>query len=541
MRCGIFDGKKIVNLPLTPVRFKHRAAQLFGRKQVIICGEKRYTYQEFSRRCDSFSAALLQFGVQPGDRIAFLSPNCHRLLEAYYAVPQIGAILLPLNVRLTRAELLPIIHDATPRLLFYDSEYAADVDVMASGSLPVEHFVCLDQPGAAGSGGASYEELLAAAPPRSFDWTTLDENSPAELFYTSGTTAQPKGVILSHRSLYLHALYVAYARKIDDCDAEAYTIPLFHVNSWGSPHTLTLSGARHVILRKFSPAVLLELIHQERVTRLQMVPSMAIALVNHPEFSRYDVSSVKEVNIGGAPSNTTLMRQIEEKFPAAIVEGGYGLTETSPVASIANLKDHLKQEPPNAQLRRRATAGYPICGVEARLARVDGAELPTDGATPGELLIRSDTVMDGYRNQPEETARVLQDGWLHTGDLATIDDEGYILIVDRLKDMVLSGGENIATAEVERVISRHPAVLECAVIAIPDEKWGEAPLALVALRTGFQATEAEIIAHCRERLARFKIPKAVEFRESLPKGGTGKILKRLLREPYWAGHERRVH
>lgn len=527
-----------MNLPLTPVRFKHRAAQLFGRKQAIICGEKWFTYQEFGRRCDQFSAALLRLGVEAGDRIAFLSPNCHRLLEAYYAVPQIGAVLLPLNVRLTPTELVPILRDAAPRVLFYDSEFTADVSAMADNGLRVEHFICLDQKR---PGGASYEELLAAAPPRSFNWTALDENSPAELFYTSGTTAQPKGVILSHRSLYLHALYVAHARKIDDADAEAYTIPLFHVNSWGSPHTLTLSGARHVILRKFGPQTLLELIQQERVTRLQMVPSMATALINHPEIGRYNVSSVKEVNIGGAPANTALMRQIEEKFPSAIVEGGYGLTETSPVASIAYLKDHLKQEPPDAQLRRRATAGYPICGVETRLAGIDGAEVPTDGSMPGELLIRSDTVMDGYRNQPEETARAIEGGWLHTGDLATIDDEGYILIVDRLKDMVLSGGENIATAEVERVINQHPAVLECAVIAIPDEKWGEAPLALVALRPGFQADEAEIIAHCRERLAGFKVPKSVEFRESLPKGGTGKILKRLLREPYWAGHERRVH
>lgn len=530
-----------MNLPLTPVRFKHRAAELFGRKEAIVCGEKRFTYQEFSRRCDRFSAALLGLGVEPGDRVAFLSPNCHRLLEAYYAVPQIGAILLPLNARLTPAEIIPILRDAGPRLLFYDSELAATADEMASGGLPVEHFICLDQKSSTGLDDASFEDLLESAPPRAFDWTALDENAPAELFYTSGTTAQPKGVILSHRSLYLHALYVAHARKIGDADAEVYTIPLFHVNSWGSPHTLTLSGGRHVILRKFSPPALLDLIQRERVTRLPMVPSMATALIHHQDFDRYDVSSVKEVMIGGAPANTALMSRIEIKFPGAVAAGGYGLTETSPVAGIAYLKDHLEKEAPDAQLRRKATAGYPICGVEARLAGPDGARIPSDGSTPGELLIRSDTVMDGYRNQPEETARALQGGWFHTGDLATIDDEGYILIVDRLKDMVVSGGENVATAEVERVISQHPAVLECAVIAVPDEKWGESPMALVALKPGCKATEAEIMAHCRERLAGFKIPKAVEFRESLPKGGTGKILKRLLRDPYWAGHQRRVH
>lgn len=530
-----------MNLPLTPARFKHHAAQIFGRKQGIICGETRFTYQEFNQRCDRFSAALLQLGVQPGDRVAFLSPNCHRLLEAYYAVPQIGAILLPLNVRLTLAELMPIFHDASPRLLFYDSEYAAEAEEIAHASLPIEHFICLDHPCLSGPSLKTYEELLGDVPLRSFDWTTLDENSVAELFYTSGTTAQPKGVMLSHRSLYLHAFYVAHARKISDADAEAYTIPLFHVNSWGSPHTLTLSGARHVILRKFDPAALLNLIERERITRLQMVPSMAIALINQPEIEQCDLASVKEVMIGGAPANIALMRRVEEKFPGAVVAGGYGLTETSPVVSIAYVKEHLKNELSDEQRRRKSTAGYAIGGVEVRLAAFDGADVPADGSTQGELMIRGDTLMNGYRNQPEETARALQDGWLHTGDLATLDDEGYILIVDRLKDMVLSGGENVATAEVERVICQHPAVLECAVIAVPDERWGEAPKALVALRPSYKATEDEIIAHCRKQLAGFKIPKSVEFRESLPKGGTGKIMKRLLREPYWAGHQRQVH
>ncbi|MGH9351927.1 MAG: long-chain-fatty-acid--CoA ligase [Terriglobia bacterium] len=528
-------------LPLTPVRYKRRAAQLFGQKQGIVCGENRFTYQEFDQRCDRFSAALLRLGLKPGDRVAFLSPNCHRLLEAYYAVPQIGAVLLPLNVRLTAAELIQILQDAAPRLLFFDAEFAAEAGKMATAGLSIENFICLDHPRPPGSSEKTYEELLESARPRAFDWTALDENSVAELFYTSGTTARPKGVMLTHRNLYLHALYVAHARKIGDADAEAYTIPLFHVNSWGAPHTLTLSGARHVLLRKFNPPALLSLIEQERITRLQMVPSMAISLINHPGIGQRNLTSVKEVMIGGAPSNTALIRQVEEKFPGAVVAGGYGLTETSPVATIAYVKEHLNGEPASGQLRRKATAGYVICGAEVRLVDLDGADVPADGAAPGEILIRSDTVMEGYRNQPEETAHALRGGWLHTGDLATLDDEGYILIVDRLKDMVLSGGENVATAEVERVICQHPAVLECAVIAVPDARWGEVPKALVALCPGSQATEAEIIAHCREQLAGFKIPKSVEFRELLPKGGTGKILKRLLREPYWAGRERRVH
>ncbi|MGH9344008.1 MAG: AMP-binding protein, partial [Terriglobia bacterium] len=370
-----------MNLPLTPLRYKRRAAQLFGRKQGVVCGENRFTYQEFDQRCDRFSAALLQLGVRPGDRVSFLSPNCHRLLEAYYAVPQIGAILLPLNVRLTAAELIQILHDAAPRLLFFDTEFDGEAKKMTHADLPIEDFICLDHPRPSGWSGKTYEELLESSLPRAFDWTTLDENSVAELFYTSGTTALPKGVMLTHRSLYLHALYVAHARKMSDADAEAYTIPLFHVNSWGAPHTLTLSGARHVILRKFNPPTLLSLIEQERITRLQMVPSMAIALINHPGIEQCDLASVKEVMIGGAPANQALMRQLEERFPGAVVAGGYGLTETSPVVSIAYLKEHLKNEPHDEQLRRTSTAGYAITGVEVRLAALDGSEVPADGST----------------------------------------------------------------------------------------------------------------------------------------------------------------
>lgn len=528
-------------LPLTPVRFKQRAATLFGGKTGIVCGEKRFTYLEFSQRCDRLSSALSRLGAKPGHRVAFLSYNCHRLLEAYYAVPQIGAVLLPLNTRLCMAEFLSIFRDSAPCMIIFDPEFSEAVETLAKGCASVDHAICTGSPRPAWAYEKTYEELIECSAPKQFDWTAIDENSAAELFYTSGTTANPKGVVLTHRNLYLHALYVAHAQKLGDEDVGTYAVPLFHVNSWGAPHTLTLSGARHAVLRKFTPPSLLDLIQKERITRLQVVPAMAIALINHPGFAQYDVSSVKEVMIGGAPSNVALIRQVEEIFPGAVVAGGYGLTETSPVVTIAYIKDHLKGEPPERRLKRQASAGYVIAGTETRVVDPQGHDVPPDGQTPGELLIRGDTVMEGYRNQAEESARVLRGGWLHTGDLATVDEDGYVLIVDRLKDIVLSGGENIATAEVERVIDQHPAVLECAVIAIPDARWGEVPLALVTLRAGCAATEAEIIAHCRRGLAGFKIPKGVEFRESLPKGGTGKILKRLLREPYWTGRDRQVN
>ncbi|MGH9450229.1 MAG: long-chain-fatty-acid--CoA ligase [Terriglobia bacterium] len=530
-----------MNLPLTPLRFKRHAAEIFGRKTGIVCGKQRFTYREFDERCDRLTAALLRLGVKAGDRVAFLSFNCHRLLEAYYGVPQAAAILLPLNVRLSAEELAVVLKDASPRVLFFDPEFAAVADEIRKASPSMERVICLSDPKPDWTHPQTYDQLLDSSEPRPVDWTAVDENSIAELFYTSGTTAYPKGVCLTHRNLYLHALYVAMAQRTWEDDVCTYAVPLFHVNSWGAPHALTLSGARHVILRRFDPLALLESVQKERITRLQMVPAMAIALINHAEFARHDVSSVKEVMIGGAPANTALIRELEMKFPGAVAAGGYGLTETSPVVTIAYLKEHLKADPADVRLRRQATAGCAIVGVEARVVAPDGSRVPSDGKSTGELLVRGDNVMQGYWNQPEETARALAGGWLHTGDVATLDEEGYILIVDRLKDMVLSGGENVATAEIERVIYQHPAVLECAVIAVPDERWGEVPKALVTLRPGLTATETEILDHCRSHLAAFKIPHSVEFRDSLPKGGTGKILKRLLRVPYWAGRDRQVH
>jgi acyl-CoA synthetase (AMP-forming)/AMP-acid ligase II len=295
------------------------------------------------------------------------------------------------------------------------------------------------------------------------------------------------------------------------------------------------------MLRKFDPPSVLALVQGERVTRLHMVPAMVIALLNHPDFSRYDLSSVFEVMMGGAPTNTALVREVEKKLPGCIAKGGYGLTETSPVITIAHLKEHLAVESEEENLRRKATAGYAFAGSEIRVVDLDGRDVAADGKQVGEVVVRGDVVMEGYWRQPEATAAAIRDGWFHTGDLGTIDDEGYILIVDRSKDMILSGGENVASAEIERVLYQHSAVLECAVIAIPDEQWGEVAKAVITLRPGREASEAEIMDHCRKHLAGFKIPKSVEFADSLPKGGTGKILKKVLRQKYWAGQERRVH
>ncbi len=527
-------------LPLTPVRLKRHAAQVFGSKIGVVCEGHRFTYSEFSERCDRLSDALLQLGLKAGDRVAYLSFNCHRLLEAYYGVPQIGAILLPLNIRLSPEELGYILNDSSPRLLFFDPEFISLVEALRPNVQSVEHYIALRGTKPTWAHENFYDELVARGAPREIDYRTIDENSVAELFYTSGTTAHPKGVMLTHRNLYLHAFYTAVGLRGLDEEVHVYTVPLFHVNAWGAPHILALTGGRHVMVKKFDPAAVLELVHRERVTRLHMVPTMVIALINHPDFVKYDLSCVREVMMGGAPTNTALIRQVEEKLPGCVAKGGYGLTETSPVLTIAHIKAHLAGDPQQTNLRRKATAGYTMAGSEVRVVDPHDRDVKPDGADIGEVIVRSDVVMAGYWNQPEETRRYIRDDWFYTGDLATIDSEGYILIVDRAKDMVLSGGENIATAQIERVICQHPDVLECAVIAVPDDKWGEVPKAIITLREGSSPTEEDILDHCRQHLGGFKVPKSVEFRESLPKGGTGKILKKMLRQPYWAGRERRV-
>jgi fatty-acyl-CoA synthase len=528
-------------LPLTPVRFKLHAAQIFGRKIGVVCGAHRFTYREFNERCDRLSSALLSLGLRAGDVVAYLSFNCHRLLEAYYGVPQIGGILLPLNIRLSGEELAYILNDAAPRVLCFDPEFLPLVEALRSQVPSIEHYVILRGPAPAWANPRTYDQLLTEAEAREFDYRELDENSVAELFYTSGTTAHPKGVMLTHRNLYLHALYTALGYRGADDEVHVYTVPLFHVNSWGAPHILALTGARHVMIQKFDPLTVLQLVERERVTRLFVVPTMMIAMLNHPAFAQHDLSSIRQVMMGGAPTNTALVQEVERKLPGCVAMGGYGLTETSPVLTVAHIKDHLADDPPDVQLRRKATAGFAFAGSEIRVADSDGKDVSADGKAVGEVIVRGDVVMEGYWKQPDETARVIRDDWFRTGDLATIDEEGYVLVVDRVKDMVLSGGENIATAEIERVLYQHPSVLECAVIAVPDDTWGEVPKALVVLRHGQPATECELLDHCRLHLAGFKVPKSAEFRDELPKGGTGKILKRVLREKYWEGRDRHVH
>jgi fatty-acyl-CoA synthase len=379
--------------------------------------------------------------------------------------------------------------------------------------------------------GEDYETLLASAPAE-FARPDLSEDAVAELFYTSGTTARPKGVMLTNRSLSLHALGGALLLGCDDRTVQLHSIPLFHVNGWGTPHSVTVTGGRHVMLPRFDPAQVLETIEREHITDAFFVPTMALALLADPTCAKRDLHSLRRVMLGGAASPPALVRALDERLPGCTVTCGYGLTETSPVLTIATIKRGVTGSD-EALRDKRSTAGIPIPGVRVEIMDEQHRILPHDGSARGEIVARGNSVMAGYRGLAEATDAVMIDGWLHTGDLGTIDADGYLRIVDRKKDIIITGGENVASIEIEKAIFEHPAVAECAVIAAPDARWGEVPMAIVVRKPGMDVDESALIAHCKGLLAGFKVPHRIAFADGpLPKGGTGKILKRELRERY---------
>ncbi|MBX6770669.1 MAG: fatty acid--CoA ligase [Chloroflexi bacterium] len=527
-------------VPLTPLEFEHRAVRLFGDRVGVVDGEKRFTYRAFGERVSRLANAVRGLGIGPGERVAFLAFNCHQLLEAYYGVIAAGAILLPLNVRLSAEEIAAILDHAEACALFLAPEFLPLYQALRSRLEHIRQVVLLEGERPAWFNGHDYETLLARASPERRE-DPIDENAPAELFYTSGSTGRPKGVVLTHRSLYLHALYAQLAISYRDSDVLLHLVPLFHVNGWGAPHYLTMVGGRHVMLRRFTPAEFCRIVQEERVTRTAGVPTMFTALLAFPDLDRYDLSSLQEIAVGGAPASPALIEALERRLGCRAYSG-YGLTETCPVLTLAKPTDVLAAtEDQAARIRRQAKTGLPIPGVDLRVVDENGQEVPHDDRTVGEIIVRSNVVMEGYFRDPDGTARAIVNGWFHTGDLAVCDAEGYVTIVDRAKDIIISGGENISSIEVENVLADHPAVFECAVVAVPDPQWGEVPRAFVVPRPGQTVTAEELIAHCRAHLAGFKVPKQIEFRESLPKGGTGKILKEVLRAPFWEGMPRRVH
>ena len=521
-----------MNVPLTPIRCLARAVDLFGKRTGIVCGDKTFTYADFGSRCRRLAGALRSYGIQPGDRVAYLSFNTHKLLEGYYGVILTGAIVMPLNVRLSPQELIGILNHSCARLLFYEPEFEPLIGALRENVKGIEKFVGLTD--------EAYEAFIQGADEPEVEFMHVDENSIAELFYTSGSTGVPKGVALSHRNLYLHALDLTGSFKSPATTVDLHTIPLFHANGWGRPQVSTLLGIRQVMVRRFDPPAVCALIGKERATHMSLVPTMLNAILNVPDLDKYDFSSLERVMIGGAASSPELIQRGEKALGCEVL-AGYGLTETCPVLTVGETKPGVTYSDEADRYRRQAMAGWPIVGVEVRVVDPEDKPVPRDMQTIGEVVARGDHVMQGYFREEDATRAVIRDGWFHTGDMAVWDDENYIHIVDRKKEIIISGGENISSIEVEKAIFSHPDVFECAVVAAPDEKWGEVPAAIIVRKPGSSLTADAMLDYLGARLGRFKLPRIIEFsEEQLPKTGTGKIRKLVLKEKFWAGKEKRV-
>lgn len=525
-----------MHVPLLVNDFLSRPALLYPDKIAVVDGQRRFSYRDLQARANRLSNALLELGVGKGDRVCMLSPNSHFFLESFYGTSQIGAVLVPLNFRLQAAEHQYILEHAGVKVGLVDHEYTGLVDEIRSELPGVEHWIVAQDDGASPEGWADWETLIAAvsdAPPPTAD---LEETDLASINYTSGTTARPKGVMLTHRSLYVNAYSMIAHLGISHGDVELWTLPMFHCNGWGAVYALTGMGGTHVVLRAIDAQRIFTLIEQEGVTFACMAPAVLNAILEYPEASRHQIRTRPRFVVAGAPPPAAFIERLEQELGWHFVQI-YGLTETSPYLT-GNFVSHGTAE---GDYDRRSRVGVAGLGVDIVLLDDDGNEVPRDDATVGEICARSNVVFDGYWEQPEETAKAIRDGYFHTGDLAVWDEVDNVNIVDRKKDVIISGGENVSSAEVEDALYQHDAVLECAVIGVPHEKWGETPIALVVLRDDETADERTLIDFCREHLAHFKCPTSVKFIDALPRTATGKLQKFRLREDYWEGEERRVN
>jgi long-chain acyl-CoA synthetase len=496
---------------ISPLR---RAVQVGADRPAVVCEGISLTYAEMSDRCRRLVGALRGIGIDDGDRVAVVSPNCHRYLELYQAVPGAGMVVVPLNQRHSDAELRYALEDSGAKVLFAGRPV---------GDLPDCVSTVIDV-------GEAYEAFIAGAAPADFP-AAVSEDDLAGLFYTGGTTGAAKGVMLTHRNLVANAMHMQLAWPFTPETCWLVVAPLFHAAGSIAVLSTVWNAGRHVLLPAFDPGAVLDLIERERVTATLVVPSM-LAAINEEQLARpRDVSSLQLVSFGGAPSATETLRRAHQAFPGARLLHLYGATETAPIATGVLGVEALLDSP------RARSCGQPAVGVDVEIRTADGGRAAVGEV--GEVVVRGPNVMGAYWNKPDQTAAALRDGWYFTGDLGYMDDEAFVFLVDRAKDMIVTGGENVYSTEVEDALYRHPAVLEAAVFGVPDAKWGEAVHAVVVPRA--RVTAEELIAHCRDSIAGYKVPKALELRaEPLPKSGAGKVLKRELRAPFWAEHDAMV-
>ncbi len=502
---------------LTPTAFLRRSASVFADKTAVIDGDQRWTYAQLLERCTRLAGALRNAGVQAGERVAVLAPNTHVLLESHYGVPFAGAVLVALNVRLTAAELSYIIEHSDAKILIYDFEFEDTARAIAAA---VKHKLTLIR----ASGDDQYEKFLTDATP--LTEPVADERSLISINYTSGTTGKPKGVMYHHRGAYLQALAMAMHSTLNESSVFLWTLPMFHCNGWCFTWAVTAAGGTHLCLRKADPALIWQHLRDSGVTQFNAAPTILIMLAWHDHAQ--PLPHTVNVSTGGAPPTPALLARMAELNMN--MTHLYGLTETFGPAVLCEWRKDWTLWPAAQQAHIKARQGVGnVISQTLRVVDGQGADVPKDGATLGEIALRGNNVMLGYYRDDEATAKAAPDGWFRTGDLAVMHADGYIEIKDRAKDIIISGGENIASVEVERTLSSHPAVLEVAVVAAPDEKWGEVPVAFVTLKPGQSLDAATLIAYAREHMAHFKAPKKIMFGD-LPKNATGKIQKFVLRD-----------
>ena len=515
-----------MKVALSPLEFARRARRLYPERLAVVDGDLRLTYRAFLDRCDRWAAALQGLGIRHGDRVAYIAPNTHAQLESFYAVPMTGAVVVPINFRLTADDFAYIVNHSGARILCVHSDYLDAVDAIRDRMPKVERFVALE---GARDGWLDYEALLAGADATPAP-VAIDEDDLLSINYTSGTTAKPKGVMITHRNAYLNVLGTLVHFPMSPADAYLWTLPMFHANGWTFVWNVTARGATHVCLRKVEPTAIFQLIGSEKVTTLCAAPTVLIAIANAPEETRaLAKGQVVRLLTAGAPPAAVTIERIETGLGWQVTHV-YGLTETSPLILVC------EQRPEHAGLERadlstvQARQGVELVSSgEIRVVADGDQDVPHDGATLGEIVVRGNVVMKGYFNDPEATARAIVDGWFHTGDAAVVHPDGFVEIRDRFKDVIISGGENISSVEVEGVLLRHPAIQEVSVVGMPHPKWGEAPHAFVVLLPGASTTEAELKQFARDNMAHFKTPQWFTFVEDLPKTATGKIQKYILR------------
>jgi len=511
----------------------HRAEQQHPNRVAVRFGEREYTFREFTQRVARLAGALQSLGMQDGDRVAMLALNSDRYLEYQMGVPWGGGVLNPCNTRWSVAEIAYSLGDSGSSILLVDDQFAPMVEQLRQQAGTVREVIYCGE-GAVPDGMLGYEQLLARSAPVP-DAVRRGEDL-AGIFYTGGTTGFPKGVMLSHTNMCSSGLALRAEGLADAGGAYLHAAPMFHLADMGLAMPQWFEGNTHVIVPAFNPELVLDMIERCRVTHALFVPTMIQMMVDHPAMKKpRDLSSLKGIAYGASPISEAVLDRAMAALPGVGFTQAYGMTELSPLATINPAYYHSTEGRKLGKLRSAGRAGF--C-VEVRVVDSAGNEVPR--GTVGEVAVRGPNVMQGYWNKPEQTAQALRNGWMHTGDGAWMDDDGFIFIADRLKDMIISGGENVYSAEVENILAQHPAVASCAVIGIPSEEWGETVHAVVVGKPG-QAVDAEaLIAHCKQLIAHYKCPRSIEFREALPLSGAGKILKTTLREPFWKGRSRNV-